>query len=226
MSKRRPYTPAELDQVRQRYANERTDTIARDLGREIASIHRAAAQLGVRKSPELVAQIARERTLKPGHGSHASRFPKGHAPANKGVKRPGYAPGNMSATQFKPGNKPHTTMPIGSYRICEGQLQQKTSEAKGGNHKRWTPVSRLVWERAHGLVPPGHKVVFKSGRASVQLEAITLDAVELVTCAELLRRNSIHRMPAALKEVVQLKGRIRSIITKREKRRDQKVAHD
>jgi transposase-like protein len=223
--RRRLLSEADFEQIRRRYPDELTADIARDLGRTIASINRAAAKLGLRKSKTLVAQMARERTLGPGHGSHKARFQKGNVPANKGTKRPGFAPGRMATTQFKPGQKPHTTLPIGSYRICDGQLQQKTSDAKGPNNKRWTPVTRLVWAKANGPVPDGFRVAFKPGQATNILDEITIDRLELVTPAEIMRRNTIHRLPQELKQVVQLKGRIRSIITKREKKRDQENQH-
>ena len=50
----------------------------------------------------------------------------------------------------------------------------------------------LVWMEAHGPILPGHVVVFRPGRHTTDIERITLDAVELVTRAELMKRNSVH----------------------------------
>ena len=65
-----------------------------------------------------------------------------------------------------------------------------------------------MWERAHGAIPAGHAVVFRPGRFTTNPDAITEDGLELVTRAELMRRNTIHNYPPELARLVQLKGAI------------------
>lgn len=197
----------ELDFLRQHYATMLTSTIATTLGIAARRVLAKANELGLRKSIALIAETARQRTQNASHGSHRTRIQPGSVPWNKGMKgSTGTQPG-CRATQFKAGNKPHTWVPVGSYRICEGQLQRKFSDDPGSADKRWRAVTRLVWEEAHGPMPAGHLVVFKPGRQTTDPAAITLDAIELVTRAENMRRNSYHtNYPPELRSVVQLRG--------------------
>lgn len=216
---RRFWTEAEIDLVRQRYADTRTEDLARELRRPPGSVYQHAAKLGLKKNPELVVAMARERSSDPAHGGYACRFQKGAVPANKGKKMPeGWAPGDMASTQFKKGQMPHTWRPVGSHTVNpDGILDEKVSEAPGPRHLRWKPVHRLVWERANGPVPAGHVVVFRAGRKTTDRALITLDAVELVTRRELMRRNSFHNWPQPLEEVVLLRGRLTRQINQRTK---------
>jgi hypothetical protein len=96
-------------------------------------------------------------------------FPPGHPPANKGVKGVHY-PG-MEATQFKPGNRPHTWRPVGSERVDkDGYTWVKVTEPKVRRMKHV-----LVWEAAHGPVPRGHVVIFgDSDRQNFDLDNLLL----------------------------------------------------
>ena len=80
---------------------------------------------------------------------------------------------------------------------------------------RWTAVHRLVWEAAHGPIEPGYVVVFRPGRRSANLDEITLDALELVTRAELMGRNSVHNLPPELVQIAQLRGVLNRKINQR-----------
>lgn len=197
----------ELDFLRRHYATMLTSTISATLGIAAPRVLAKANELGLHKTRELIAETARLRTLNPSHGSQRTRIQPGSVPWNKGTKGTTGTQQACRATQFKAGNKPHTWVPVGSYRICEGQLQRKFSDEPGNPEKRWRAVSRLVWEEANGPMPAGHLVVFKPGRQTTDLAAITLDAVELVTRAENMRRNSYHtNYPPELRSVVQLRG--------------------
>ena len=127
-------------------------------------------------------------------------------------------PGNKAAeTRFKAGQLPHTWKPVGSLRITDdGYLQRKVTDTRYPP-RDWVPVHRLVWEAAHGPVPPGHVVVFKPGRHTVVEAAITPDAVELLTRGELMKRNSVHNLPKELVELVQLRGALNRKINARSK---------
>jgi hypothetical protein len=108
---------------------------------------------------------------------------------------------------------PHTAQPVGSYRVVTHQsgaqhLERKTSTTKGANHMRWTPVARLVWQAAHGPVPPGHIVVFKPGQKTLVLQDITLDRIECISRKENARRNHPSSSNPELARLIQLKGAI------------------
>jgi hypothetical protein len=213
---KRWWTAEEEAYMRQHYADTLTVDIARHFDCSIKRVLAKAHAMGLHKSIELIAETARQRTLQPGHGSRRTRIQPGQEPWNKGLPgSTGHHP-NTRATQFKPGTMPHTWKPIGSYRVIEGQVQVKVNDLPGPSAVRWHPVSRVVWEAAHGPIPDGHKVVFKPGRAAVDPALITLDAIELVSCAELMRRNSYHTtLPPELARVVQLRGVLSRVINRK-----------
>lgn len=152
----------------------------------------------------------------------ASRFQKGIVPHNKGVRRPGWSPGRMAETQFKkgrPASEARNYLPIGSLRICaDGYLVRKVTDDQSiAPARRWIGVHRLVWESANGPIPHGHVVVFRPGRATTDESKITLDALEIVTRGELMKRNTIHRYPPELKQVIKLNARVQREIATRSK---------
>lgn len=193
------WTTVEVTLLERNYADSRIEDLAIALGQPIERVRAKANSLGLKKSRDLVAQIARER-MEHNQGAQRSQFQKGIVPANKGKKMPaGWAPGRMASTQFRKGERPHTWLPVGSFSVnSDGYLDQKVNDDPGPRHVRWKPVHRLVWEAANGPVPAGHTVVFKPGRSTNVLDQITLDAVELITRAELMRRNTIHNLPPPL----------------------------
>lgn len=216
---RKAWGQAELDLLKRNFADSTNVDLAAALGRRVTQIHAMATKLGLRKSPELIAEIAgkRQRAIVAA-GKHKG-FEKGHVPANKGLKRPGWAAGNMASTWFKKGGKPHSTLPVGSYRLnSDGYLELKIAEVPGPYYMRWKPVHRLIWEQAYGPVPKGHIVRFKPGRASTELEQITLDSIELLTHAQNLERNSVHRLPPEIVSLIQLRGTVNRQINRRSKK--------
>ncbi len=79
------------------------------------------------------------------------------------------------------------------------------------------PVARLVWEEANGPIPPGHAVVFKPGRATTERQAITPDALELLSRGELMKRNTRHNYPPELNALLSLKAALTRRINRRTK---------
>lgn len=201
---RRFWQPWEEQFLREHYADSLTVHLAEVLGVSIKRVLAKANSMGLKKSVALIAETARERTSRPDHGSRRTRIQPGQAPWNKGTHF--VAGGRSAETRFKPGTRPHTWVPVGSYRVVEGMLERKVNDLPGPNTVRWKPVSRLVWEAAHGPVPPGHTVVFRPGRKTTDPALITLDALECISRDELMRRNSIHRYPPELVEIHRLRG--------------------
>lgn len=221
MKKRRYWTPVEEQMLRQHYADTRTEVLAELFNRDARRVLAKARAMGLRKSRELIAEIAREKSAAPGHGGKAHQFKPGTAPWNKGAH---YVAGGRSAeTRFRPGNKPPTWVPVGSYRIVDQknggpELQVKVNDEPGPNSVRWRPMARHVWELAHGPVPANHIVVFKPGRRSTRPEDVTLDAIELITRQELMRRNTVHNLPPVFADVARLRGVLHRAMNSRNKK--------
>lgn len=218
---RRMWTDADREVLRRTYADYPTENIARSLGRSIGQVHQQAQALGLRKSVEFIASAARERTMRPDHGGIAHRFQPGLEPANKGLRRPGWAPGEMARTQFKPGRaacESANYVPIGSLRLtADGYLERKvTDDPSIVPARRWVAEHRLVWESIHGPVPSGQVVVFRRGQRTTDADQITADRLECLTRADLMRRNTIHRYPEPVKQVLRLRCKLTRAITAQE----------
>lgn len=215
--KRRPWTEVEIAIVCERYATSINRDLAAELKRPIKSLEVKAWSLGLHKDIEHIRAVSRANTLRPWHASKLHRFKKGEAPWNKGKPGSTGLHPNSRVNQFKPGHPGTATKPIGSLRINrDGVLERKIGNTPGPSNRRWKPVHRLVWQAAHGPVPKGHIVVFKPGRASTDAGAITLDAVELISRAENMRRNSVQRYGKDISGLIQLRGVLMRQINKRD----------
>jgi hypothetical protein len=85
------------------------------------------------------------------------RFEPGLTPANKGKKMP-FNP-NSARTQFKKGNRPHTTKFLGHERVSrDGYIEVSVAETNPhtGFERRYVLKHRWLWEKANGPVPEGH----------------------------------------------------------------------
>jgi len=205
----KPWTDAQLWRLIALHADISNKVLARHLGHSYASVCRTAANLGLKKSPKYLAGIPRRTGMLDAGARY--RFPKGHAPANAGLRRPGWFSGRMRETQFKKGQFPFNRDPefyvLGALRVnVDGYIDMRVSFDPGA--KGWRGLHRILWEDAHGPVPTGHIVAFKDGdRLNVELRNL-----KLISLADNMLRNTIHRLPPALKQTIhilsQLKRRI------------------
>lgn len=197
-----PWTRLEDEILRDLYPSNTAEDVARVIGRSTRAVWRRAGLLGLKKSREWIAETARERNSRPGHGGQAHRFVTGLVPWNKG--KPFAAGGRSVETQFKPGSRPRNWQPVGHERITkEGYLQRKMADT-GVTRRDYVNVHWLVWRAAGRDIPPGHAIVFRDGNT----RNFDLDNLELITRAELMRRNSYHNYGVEIARVVQLRGAI------------------
>lgn len=209
------WTDDQLATLRQLYPNYSTADVATMIGHPVGQVHRKAHRLGLEKTQAFLNSEASGRMLPGSRRGAAYRFQPGHSSWNKGTK--GVHTGGEE-TQFKPGQAPHNTLPIGSTKLDKsGRLLQKVSDAKGNNSKRWRGVHELVWIAANGPLPAKHIVVFKPGMGANVLEEITLDRGECISLAENMKRNTVHNMPKELVDLVRLRSALTRSIHRREK---------
>lgn len=220
MRRRRYWTEKEIQLLSDLYPNTQTKKIADQLGRTLTTVYQKADRLGLKKSEEYLAGPEACRLRRGDNIGAAYRFKAGQTPANKGLRRPGWAPGRMKETQFKKGQRTgkaaENWMPIGSIRVdAEGYLRIKVregeygKEATGfGNTKIWPLLARHVWEQHNGPIPPEHVVAFRDRDRS----NCAIENLELVSRADLARRNSMwnpDRYPRELAEAIQLSGALK-----------------
>lgn len=210
---RRFWSDAEVAHLVELYPTTPTAEIASTLRCAVSRVYAKAMKLGLRKTADYLASPAACRLRRGDNVGAEYRFQPGIVPWNKGTRF--VAGGRSPSTRFKPGHRPHTWVPVGSYRInCDGYLDRKVSDT-GYPPRDWVGVHRLVWIDANGPIPEGHVIVFKPGRRTTVLEQITPDALECVSRAVLMKRNSYHRWPKDLALAVQLRGALVRQINKR-----------
>lgn len=200
--KRRGWTEKEDQVLVKRFADTHTAVLARELKRSYGAVAQHARLIGLKKSAAFYASAMARRT----------RFVKGQPSWNKGLS---YQPGGRCAeTQFKPGQKPKTWVPVGTEVVDEeGYLKRKVRDdaPKGMSRQNWVFVHRALWEQHHGPIPRGHAVVFRNGDKS----DIRIENLELVTRRALMARNTVHNLPKPIAQLVQLKGAVMRQINRR-----------
>jgi hypothetical protein len=204
------WTEDEIRLLQEMYPGQRAQDIAERLGRTPGQVIAKAQRLGLRKTREAVAALARSSVADPQHPIHRHRFQKGQVPWNKGVH---YQAGGRSATtQFKVGTQPRNWLPIGSERVrSDGYLERKLTDTGVTRHD-FVCIHHIIWREAGREIPPGYALVFKDGNK----HNLVLDNLELVRRAALMRRNSMHNYGPEIARIYQLQGAITRQINKRQ----------
>lgn len=225
---RRAWQDWELEALRRLYPDHPAAQLARALKRSERGIYAQANLMGLKKSAAFYEsdRSGRIQRGKQDPRLQATQFQPGLTPWNKGHK--GWKAGGRSAeTRFKPGRPPWEASnykPIGSLRMSkDGYLERKvTDDPSLYPVRRWVAVHRLVWQAAHGEIPAGHAVVFRRGQHTTIEGEVTADRLELVTRAELMRRNSLHtNYPREICQLIQLRGALNRQINNQSKQREE-----
>lgn len=213
--KRRPWRDDELELLRKLYPDTPTKQLAVRLKRKPPAVYQKAQLLGLVKSEAYLASPHACRLRRGDNVGARTRFPKGHAPANKGLRRPGWFRGRMRETQFKKGQRRPDTAPIGATRLIDGYVYVKVSEISHVPYTvNWKLKHILEWQRVNGEVPPGYCLVFRD-RNRLNTDVANL---ELISRADNMRRNSYHnRYPKEIGLAIQARGALNRMINKRAK---------
>ena len=201
---RHRWTDSEVKLLTRLYPDTPTAQIAEQLGMSIERVYSKANLMGLKKSEAYLASPAACRLRRGDNIGAEFRFKPGQRVWNKGMK--GLHIGG-EATQFKPGHRggraAEIYQPIGAERISkDGYLQRKVNDDMP-LQKRWRGVHLIVWEEVNGPLPPGHAIVFRDGNK----RNVALENLELVTRAELMRRNSYHtNYPKEIAQLIQLRS--------------------
>jgi hypothetical protein len=208
--KRRYWTTGEEDIMRRLYPVTPTKQVAAIVGRNERQVFNKAHDMGLDKDPEYLASADACRIHRGSHpGSKKTQFKAGHKTWNKGIRWD--AGGRSVETRFKPGQKPHSWNPIGHERVTKDGYRERKMTDTGVTRHDYVGLHHLLWEEHNGPVPKGHAVIFRDGNK----ENITIENLELVTRAELMRRNSVHNYGPEIARLHQLKGAITRQINKR-----------
>jgi len=201
------WTYQELMQLRKRYPNELTATIAASLGRSLRATYSQAKIMGLRKTADWIKQNSRESVMANPEKYKKGQFKKGAKPWNDGI-----SVRLSQKSKFKKGDLPHNTLHDGAISIRKdttGRSYKYIRKSLG----KWSLLQRDVWEKAHGIIPKKMIVAFKDGD-SLNCDLINL---ELITRKENMDRNTIHRFPPELKTTIRSLKKLRTLINDYEK---------
>ncbi len=212
------WTAPMLATLNELYPYMRSHDIAERLGIRRQQVLDKAWRLGLKKTKEAIAHMAKLAMDDPNHPGRRHQFHAAQTPWNKGTHF--QAGGRSVETQFKAGTRHGTAaynwQPIGSERITkDGYLQRKLTDT-GVTRRDYVSVHWIIWQEAGRTVPAGHALIFKDGNK----RNLTLDNLELISRADLMRRNSVHNYGPEIAQIHQLQG----VITRRINQRLRKSA--
>jgi hypothetical protein len=191
----RIWTDEEKRIMKETFADNYTEDVCKKLNRSYRSVCSQASLMKLKKSDsfmkmELEKQAQRLRT-----SGIAHRFYKGSIPANKGKPMAKEVYDKCKATMFKRGQAPHNENYDGHERLSkDGYVEIRIRRGK------YVLKHRHIWEQENGPIPKEMILVFKDNNPA----HIFLENLELITKAENMKRNTIHRYPAELKRTIRL----------------------
>lgn len=193
------WTPDMDNILKENYPYKETSEVAKMLGLTTKQIICRARRLKLHKSPEVFKGI-RENGM----------FLKGHVPFNKGKKQHEFMSEEVIqktiATRFKKGQIPVNIKNVGYERVnVDGYVEVKTEKGFVLKH-------RMIWVEHNGPIPKGYLVRFKNGNK----QDIRIENLELVTCAQNMKDNTIHNYPPEIKTAIRSIANIKRRIKKYE----------
>lgn len=204
---RRLWSVQEREIMVKMFPDNYTNDVCKMLNRSYRSVCSQAALMGLKKSEsframELTKQGDRLRVV-----GIKNRYGIGMEPRNKGMPMSKELYEKCKATMFKKGIEPHNTKYDGHERISkDGYIEIRVRKGK------YVAKHRHIWEQANGKVPKGYIVVFKYRNP----QNICLENLELISRAENMIRNTIHRFPDALQSTIKLVNKLKRNIHAKE----------
>ncbi len=208
VTNRKYWTDEEKEKLIILYPTTLGEDLAKIFNCPVHSIYNQAERLKLKKDKAFIAEIARQRTLDPNHGSRKYQFKKGHVPQNKGKQQIEFMSldciERTKATRFKKGHIPYNHHPIGSERIDkDGYIMVKVGEPS-----KWKLKHRYIWEQMYGKIPKGCNIQFKDGnRLNVSIENLYI-----INRKVQIHQNSIVRYPSELRTAIKRINKINKLI--------------
>lgn len=201
--KMRLFTPKEDKFLWNNYMAIPAKRMAKMLNRCEGTARQRMKKLGITVPPEIIEKFKQGSYIK-----------KGNVPLNKGKKLTDYVSQEsierMKGTQFKKGQLPQNTKTDLSISIRTDNRGVRNKFIRISLSK-WIPLHRYNWEKENGKIPAKQKLIFKDGN-TMNCE---IDNLELLTSAELMRRNSFHNnYPKEICLAIQLQGVLNRQINK------------
>ena len=194
--RRKPYTPWTADEkllLKCAYPETKPGDLVVLFGGKFDAkqINQKAKKLGVKKSAAYRAANGIDA---------AGKRIKGGTPWNKGI--PYHAGGESIQTQFKKGHKLNQEFPLGYTRLTKDGYIEIKVRSRTQTQSGFVLKHREVWKQHHGEYPPRDRpLIFINGNK----QDCRIENLRLATRAELMQMNTVHRLPAELRELIGLR---------------------
>lgn len=194
---RSTFTAKEDKFIRCNYLTMPVKTIGKHLNRSGCGIRGRLLKLNLLIPEELIQQRKKDSVFKKGQPSH-----------NKGKKLTEFmsAEGieNSKKHRFKTGSIPHNALPDYAETV---QIHNKSGKKyiliKIPGARKLKLKHVYLWENHYKKkVPSKHNIIFKDGNT----QNLEIENLECVSNIELMARNTMHRFPQEMREIIQLKG--------------------
>ncbi|MRX40597.1 hypothetical protein GJU43_15015 [Flavobacterium sp. LC2016-23] len=205
LTDRTTFTEEEDQFIKDNYLTMPIKTIGHHIKRSYCGVSGRLKSLNLIIPEEIIQQRKNDSVFKPGQ-----------IPFNKGKKISEFmspeAIENSKIHRFKKGNIPGNALPDGTevVRVDKRSGRSYTLIKVPGINKL-VHKNIYVWETYYKTkLPPKHNIVFIDGNT----QNFEINNLECISHEELLKRNTIHRLPEDLKEIIYIKGSIRRQINK------------
>lgn len=116
-----------------------------------------------------------------------------------------------------PGTRPPNYQPVGA-TLTGNRGQRYVKVREGAWPRAWRLVHHVMWEQAHGAIPPGHVLTFRDGNHT----NVDLANLELVAKTDWIKRYiPEHRYPPELAQLIRLKGALTRQINQTQEKGEQ-----
>lgn len=207
------FTPEEDQYIRDHYLTQFLREMGDHIGRTVGTICQRMKLLGIELPAEVKQKRLQQSFKNLEESGNMSRFQKGLIPHNKGKKMSPELYERCKGTMFKAGQLPATCVHFGKpylYERIRDGITERLWFIQESTNKRSAYLAYLC--RQNGIDLTGKKPILKDGFDHSR--APTLEDIMIVTNAENMRRNSLHRYPAEVVILCQLKGALQRQINK------------
>ena len=171
-----------------------------------AMANKIKEQFGVEYTKQQIKSFYANHDLNSGLTGH---FEKGKPSHNKGVSMSPEIYEKVKATMFKPGNRPHNAVPVGTIVLATiGYYKEKVAEPD-----IWEYCHIKAWKEVYGDIPEGMLVSFKDGnRENWNIENLILLSKAENGCLNASHmRSEFPEITEAAANVAKLKMKARKI---------------
>ena len=189
------------------------------LGMPSSTVASKAQDMGLKKTPELLTRVSKERNAARRHKDEAAYlqtlFQPGQSPWNKGTK--GLHKGG-GATRFALGNTPPSLLPVDTVRMRTLSGVPNVLMQKIAHPNVWRPVHQLVWEITNGKpLPSQHIVRFVDGNRH-NLQPANLYVISKADFARQVSPLCNGNLPPELGHLLRLRGALTRTINNASKK--------